>query len=393
MPPSFPVAPRPLPARGLVVAALLAAAPLAAPPARAAVTLAPFFGDHAVLQRDRPLPVWGRARPGERVAVRCGGAAAEAVAGPDGAWRVELPALAASSEPREMVVEGDNRLVVADVLVGDVWLCSGQSNMEWSLAGCDAPDDIAAADHPGIRHFRVPMHFAATPQRECGGEWQRCTPQHAPGFTAVGYAFARRVHQETGVPIGILLSSVGGTNIECWMSQETLLGTPELEPFAALMRASLEQHDRELRAALPALEAWSRAARVAEAEGKPVPLPPSLPPFPFGEQGHRPRCVTLHNGMIEPLVPLAIRGVLWYQGEGNAGGPGECAQYVAKQGALVADWRRFFRDPGLPFHFVQLAAWLEPTDDPAGGDGWAAFRDAQRLCLAIPGTGMASAID
>ncbi|MFM7251039.1 MAG: sialate O-acetylesterase [Planctomycetaceae bacterium] len=393
MPPSFPVAPRPLRACGLLVAALLAAAPLAALPARAAVTLAPFFGDHAVLQRDRPLPVWGRARPGERVAVRFGGAAAGTVAGPCGAWSVELPALPASSEPRDLVVAGEDTVVARDVVVGDVWLASGQSNMDWSLGGCDAPEEIAAAEHPGIRHFRVPMHFAATPQRECGGAWRRCTPEHAPGFSAVGYAFARRVHRDTGVPLGILLSSVGGTNIECWMRQETLLGTPELEPFAALMRASLETHDRELRAALPAMEAWTRAAREAEAKGRPVPLPPAIPPFPFGEQGHRPRCVTLHNGMIEPLLPLAIRGAIWYQGESNAGGPVECAQYVAKKRALVADWRRFFRDPGLPFHFVQLAAWLAPTDDPAGGDGWAAFRDAQRLCLAIPGTGMASAID
>lgn len=380
-------------ARALLVAAVLVAAAVATVPAAADVTLSRLFADHAVLQRDRPLPVWGRARPGEGVRVSIGGASAAGVAGPDGAWRVELPALAVSSEPQEMVVEGDNRVVVADVLVGDVWLCSGQSNMDWTMGGCEAPDDIAAADHPAIRHFRVAMNFASTPQTEVSGEWQRCIPAHAPGFTAVGYAFARRVHHETGVPIGILLSSVGGTNIECWMSQETLLGTPELEPFAALMRASLEQHDRDLRAALPAIEAWSRAARGAEAEGKPVPLPPSLPPFPFGEQAFRPRCVTLHNGMIAPLVPLAIRGVLWYQGEGNAGGPAECEQYIAKQRALVADWRRFFRDADLPFHFVQLASWLAPTDDPAGGDGWALFRDAQRRCLAVPGTGMASAID
>jgi len=375
--------------RALATAALA----LAAVPAMAEVTVGPLLSDRAVLQRDRSLPVWGRARPGERVRVALGPARGETVAAADGTWRVNLPAQPASTEPVEMTIEGDNRIVLRDVLLGDVWLASGQSNMDWGLGGCDAPEEIAAADFPLVRQFRVGMHFAAEPQEDLRGEWLACTPAHAPGFGAVSYAFARRLHRETGVPVGIVLSSVGGTNIECWMSQETLLGTPDLEPFAARMRESLAAHDRDLRAALPALEDWTRRAREAEGAGRPVPLPPAVPPFPFGEQAHRPRCVTLHNGMIRPLVPLALEGVIWYQGENNAGGPAECEQYIAMTRALVADWRRFFGDPDLPFYFVQLAAWQAPNDDPAGGDGWALFRDAQRRCLAIPGTGMASAID
>jgi sialate O-acetylesterase len=362
-------------------------------PAFAEVRLAAVFSDHAVLQRDVPLPIWGWAEPGEAVAVTLGSATAQAKAGEDGRWQATLPAQFASRTPLTLVAEGRNRVEIQDLLLGDVWLCGGQSNMEWSLGACNAPDDVRGADDPLIRQFGVELHFATTPQRDVRGRWTVCTPRTAAGFTAVGYHFARRVRQAVDVPIGLVRSCVGGTNIELWMAQDSLLQAPGLEAYAKMMRESLARHQQELAAAVPTLEAWTAAARRAMAAGAPLPMPPPVPEFPFGEKVARPRCVTLHNGMIAPLVPLRLKGAIWYQGENNAGGAEDGRQYVEKTRLMLADWRRWFGNDRLPFYFVQLAAWQKPSDRPEGGDGWAFIRDAQRHCLAIPHTGMAVAID
>ena len=360
---------------------------------QAEVQLAQVFTPHAVLQRDKPLPIWGWAEPGEKIAVTLGARQAEAVADKDGKWIVKLAAQAMSKAPLTLKVVGNNTVEVPDVLLGDVWLCSGQSNMEFSLGGCDAGADIRAADFPLIRQCGVALNFAQAPQKDVQGQWQVCSPQSVPGFSAVGFYFARKVQRETGVPIGLLRSCVGGTNIECWMSQATLLNTPELEPYAKLMRESLADYQKELAVALPEIEAWAARSRAAWKASEPIPLPPTWPEFPFGERRHRPRCVTLHNGMIAPLVPMSLKGVLWYQGENNAGGPFEGNQYIAKKRAMIADWRTWFGDPDLPFYFVQLAGWQKANENPSQVDGWAFFRDAQRRCLQIPKTGMASAVD
>lgn len=351
------------------------------------VVLSPLFSDHAVLQRDKPLPVWGTAEPGEKVAVSLGTQKGTGVAGPDGRWMVTLPAQPMSKEPLVLSVAGKNQLTRQDILLGDVWLCSGQSNMDWALGACDAPQDIAAADNPQIRHFRVGYNSSAVKVSEVQGTWAVAGPGTAAGFSAVGYYFGRKLQAETGVPIGLLTSSVGGTNIELWISQETLLGTSAIEPYAKQMRESLDTYQQQLRAALPALREWSEiAAKVPAAEK--LPLPPAWPDFPFSERVNRPRCVTLHNGMIAPLVPFSFRGAIWYQGESNA----DDALYVEKKRAMIEEWRRLFQNPQMPFYFVQLAAWLAPDENPAGG-GWGMIRDLQRQCLTIPHTGMASALD
>ena len=213
---------------------------------------------------------------------------------PQGKWLVRLGPQPVKKTPLSLRVTGSKTIELQNILLGDVWLCSGQSNMEFPLGACDAATDIQAADFPLIRHFGVDYHFAANPQSDVKGQWQICSPQQVPGFSAVGFYFARKVHGETGVPIGLLRSSVGGTNIECWMSQETLLNTPELEPFAKLMRESLADYQRQLAAALPEIEAWTARSRAAIQAGEPIPLPPTWPEFPFGEKMFRPRCVTPH---------------------------------------------------------------------------------------------------
>ena len=366
-----------------LLALLLLTSPLAAD-----VTLPAIFSDHAVLQRDKPLPVWGKAAPGERVEVSLGKSRGTATAGKDGRWQVVLDAQPLSADPLTLTVTGNNRVTCGDILLGDVWLCSGQSNMDWGLGGCEVPDDIAAADHPKIRHFRVAYNFASGPADDVTGNWAASTPGSVPGFSAVAYYFGRKVHAETGVPIGLLTSSVGGTNIELWMSQTSLLETPELAPYAVQMKESLTRYQQELVGILPAARAWADAGMAASKAGQPVPMPPAWPEYPFSERSMRPRCVTLHQGMIAPLVPMALRGALWYQGESNA----DDALYLEKKQTMINEWRQLFRDPKLPFYFVQLAAWQPADDNPAGG-GWGAIRDLQRRCLTIPHTGMASAID
>jgi len=353
------------------------------------VTLSPLFSDHAVLQRERPLPVWGWANPGQDVTVSLGDRKASTTCGKDGRWMVKFPPQAVSKQPLTLTVSGSNTITVRDVLIGDVWLCGGQSNMEWGLGGCDAADDIKAADFPLIRHFGVGYNFAVSPQTNVTGNWSVCDPASAPGFTAVGFYFCRKVHRETGIPIGLLRSCVGGTGIELWMSQETLMSTSALESYARQMRESLAQYQQELASALPRFERWAALAHAAQDAGLPIPLPPAWPEYPFGERAMRPRCVTLHNGMIAPLVPFPLRGAIWYQGENNAGD----RLYVDKKRAMLADWRKWFGDPELPFYFVQLAAWQNPDNEAGHTDDWAEIREQQLHCLRIPHTGMAMALD
>ncbi len=355
---------------------------------RADVRLAAIFSDHAVLQRDKPLPVWGSANPGEVVEVRLGREKASSPADEKGRWQVTLASQPLSTTPLTLTVSGHNQIARTDILLGDVWLCGGQSNMDLALGACQVPADIAAANHPMIRHFRVAYHFAIAPAADVQGAWTVCGPGTAPGFSAVGYYFARKVHAETGVPIGLLSSSLGGTNIELWISQAALLKTPGLETYAGQMRASLATYQEQLARILPAAREWVDQGSSAVRSGMPVPPPPAWPEFPFGDKVMRPRCVTLHNGMIAPLVPMALRGALWYQGENNA----DDALYLTKQRALIDEWRTLFHDPTLPFYFVQLAAWKIPDEQPAGG-GWGMIRELQRQCLEIPNTGMACTID
>lgn len=351
-------------------------------PVCADVRLPKIFGDGMVLQREKPIAVWGWADPGESVTVSFAEQTITTAANGDGRWRIELPPRRTDDTSREFVVRGKNTVTLKDVVIGDLWLCSGQSNMSISaghfFAVPEVKHDLAAARFPLIRHFGVQEHFADEIQDDVAGEWLTCTPQTASRFCAVGFYFARKVYAETGVPIGLIRSAKGSTTIELWLSQATLLNTPSLEPYAEKMRESLAQ--------------WEREKAAAVKEGK-RPDSPDYPPFPFGERVRRPRCVTLHNGMIAPLAGLAIRGMLWYQGEGNAGDVATSQRYLAALQALIAERRLLFRDESLPFYFVQLPAYRQPTDDPAGGDAWSFLRESQRRCLTVPHTGMAVTLD
>jgi len=331
---------------GFIVCAI--SAPFAS--ARADVKLASVFGDSMVLQRDLPVPVWGWADAGEAVTVTLGDQTKKTETKSDGKWRVTLDVLAANATGQSLTVQGKNTIALKDVLIGEVWICSGQSNMEWAVNGTlNAKEEVAAANHPQIRLFNVPGHHTSpVPKETCPGTWQVCAPDTVGGFSAVGYFFGRRLQQEVNVPIGLVGSNWGGTRIEPWTSPAGFQSVPELKAIADQVAA------------------YNKETKVT---------------------GTSPSAI--YNAMIHPLAPFAMRGAIWYQGESN-GGEGE--SYFHKTQALVNGWRKLF-NPDLAFYWVQLADFQKPNQNPAGGDGWAKIREAQRKALGIKHTGMAVIID
>jgi sialate O-acetylesterase len=367
-------------------------------PARADVKLSNLFGDHMVLQRGIPVSIWGQAEPGEQVTVTFAGASVGAAADAERNWRVVLPAMTESAEGRSLTVAGKNTVTLSDVLVGDVWVCSGQSNMEFTMGGCNAPEDIAAASCPSLRRIKLEHRALGSPNRDVPGRWDVCTPQSVPGFTAVGFYFARRIQKETDVPVGLIDDNWGGTRIEPWIPPAGFMQEPTLLGILTELKRRDQDYRKDLGKGLDAMAQWVAAAREALAQpGAPIPDQPRMPGNPLNDAGSP---TTLYNGMIHPVAGYGIRGAIWYQGESN-GGEGD--EYFAKMRALIGGWRTVWNQPPspgsgapggeFPFYFVQLANFQQPNDAPAGGDGWARIRMAQLKSLQIPKTGMAVAID
>ncbi len=359
---------------------------LAATAAQADVRMPGLFTDHMVLQRERAVPVWGWADPGEQVAVEFAGQRVTAVAGADGTWMAKLAPLKASAAPQELRVTGRNRVKIADVLVGDVWLGSGQSNMEFAMRDVEnSLDEIADANRPQIRLFQVPRNEKHQVADDVPAKWAVCTPQSVRDFSAVLYLYGREIQPAAGVPIGLIHSSVGGTRIELWTAPEGFAAVPE---FADAVKgiADAQRHYREqiLPQSLPVLEDWIRRTKAALAGGTRVPVAPDWPNHPrMGNGG-------LYVGMIHPLVPFSLRGFVWYQGEWNGG---ENDIYVKRMEALITGWRKVWGRDDLPFYYVQLARMPQKDSLPWQGDGLSPTREAQRRSLAIPHTGMAVIID
>ena len=345
-----------------------------------------------VLQRDRPVLLWGWGEPGEPIQVTFSGQSVRTATDRAGKWQVRLAPLPANATPQDLVVAGHNTVRVSDVLVGDVWLCSGQSNMAFGLGGCDADADIRSANFPAIRFLHYWERFAATPQDDIGASWQQVSPATAANCMAVAFYFARRVYQEVRVPLGLVACTVGGTEIECWMPPEAFR-TPTLRPIEQRLTAAVAQYEASLPSAVDAMERWLGTAKLALAQKKPVPPPPRYPVHPNEDRnGTWVRTESLFNGMVAPLIPLAIKGVLWYQGENNGE---ELEPYIEKQKALVESWRARWGYV-FPFYYVQLASWLKPSVQPSGDDvapRWQRCREAQRRSLSLPQTGMAVTID
>jgi len=354
---------------------------------RADVVLAPPFADHAVLQRGVPLPVWGSADPGEEVTVSFASRRRAVRADADGRWRVELPALEADATPAELVVTGKNRVVLRDVVVGDVWLASGQSNMEMALGWgrvANGKAEAAAAKFPLIREIKIAKAVADTPRSTARGEWRVCSPATAGNFSAVGYFFARELHRELQVPVGIINCSWGGALIEPWISAGALARDPGGVASLKRWQDTLDAYPANKARYEAALAAWEKAKAAAAAEGREFRA--KAPSAPVGP-GHQHTRSGLYNAMIHPLAPFALRGVLWYQGESNIGRHDE---YRTLLPTLIEDWRATFARPDLPFYWVQLPNYAGGN---ANGQEWARLREAQSQALRLPHTGQAVTID
>lgn len=367
--------------------------------ARGTVTPAPLFQDHAVLQCDQPQPVWGEAEPGEAVTIEFAGQHAGATAGRNGRWLVWLAPLKASARSADLVISGQNTVRVRDVLVGEVWLCSGQSNMEFPVSDPaiayfrldNAAAEVAAANHPLIRQFKVAHAVAESPAATVRGNWAVCSPATVGAFTAVGYFFARDLSARLGVPVGIINSSWGGTPVESWMSAEALASNPAFKVVAERWRKMLDDYPASKTVFDVTLSDWRKAESAAKTAGAEALAE-------FQKQNRRPRAprgpgdswtpAGLYNGMIAPLKPAAFRGVLWYQGESNAE---RASEYRALFGTMIAQWRRDWARGDFPFLFVQLANYGLPSD--ATKETYAFLREAQAQTLALPATGMAVTID
>jgi len=321
------------------------------------VRMPSIFGDNMVLQRGTALPIWGWAEPGEKITVEIAKQSATATADQSGRWMVKLKPLSAGG-PHELIVSGRNRLVFRNVMVGEVWICSGQSNMEWPVAASlNGSQEQAAANYPLIRLFTVKHKVSTTPQQDPEGKWDVCSPQTVGGFSGVGYFFGREIHKRLGVPVGLIQSAWGGTPAEAWTSRSVLEADPELKPIVERWDQALAQYPTAVERYKQQLADWEKSAAQAREKGEPEPKKPNPPEDPKTNPWLP---AGLYNGMICPLIPFAIRGVIWYQGESNAD---RAYQYRRLFPAMIKCWRKAWGKE-FPFLFVQLANFMEAKPEP-----------------------------
>jgi len=356
---------------GRAVLTLLAVA--AAQPLFADVKLAPIFGDNMVIQQNKPVSVRGTAVKGESVTVKFGGQEKTVTADENGNWLLKLDALKASAEPAGMTVAGANTIVLKNVVVGEVWLCSGQSNMAWPVSKVtNAKQETEAADFPLIRLN--------------GGSWQECGPKTVGRFSGTAYFFGRHLHRELKAPIGLINRSRGGTPIEYWTPHEELMKVPYAKEMyekcnSEAAKAEMAERQKALQKWRQELQAWRKAKKEGRAAGKPPARPAGGPGIEHGVYaGDRPG--NLYRAHIVPLIPFTIRGVIWYQGERNARVPGGSLAYRDLLPNMIRSWREAFVQRELPFLFVQLP-------DNAGGQTWELIRESMLRSLKVPNTGMA----
>jgi sialate O-acetylesterase len=348
---------------------------------QAAVKLPSFFSDHMVLQRGIPVRIWGSADAGESVRLELEGQSVAVKAGDDGKWVAWLRPLTAAG-PLDLTVTGSNTIAIHDVLVGEVWLGSGQSNMEFATNNAiNRDEELAHADYPMIRLFKVKRVVAEQPADDVTGSWQLCSGQTVKSFSAVEYFFGRHLHERLAVPVGLIESDWGGTPAQSWISHQAIETDPSLQyvldewdKVLANYPAARERYDRQL-------ETWNQAVAAAKAAGK---TPPNRPGAPAGP-GHQNTPGGLYNGMIAPLAGYGMRGAIWYQGESNAN---EAHAWLYRRlfPAMIQDWRNRWGVGDFPFYFVQLANYKSNA-------WWPVLRESQTDTLRLANTAMAVTID
>ncbi|QEL20279.1 sialate O-acetylesterase [Limnoglobus roseus] len=365
---------------------LTCAAGVLSPVVRAEVKLHPMFSDHMVLQQKTETTVWGTATPNADVSVglmQTGGDKAVDVllkAGADGKWVAKLPPQKAGTGYTLTAQSGGTTVTLKDVAVGEVWLCSGQSNMEWMVKQLNkdgqAKKVADAATNKNIRLFTVPNRPSAKPEADfpvskTEGLWLECNPENVMNFSAVGYFFGRDIQNDLKVPVGLIASDWGGTSCQSWTSREALTANSDLKYYVEQFDTAMKGYDpaKADESYKAAMEKWKAAADKAKADGKQAPTAPRKQSNP----GSGPTTTTLFNGMIAPITHYAIKGAIWYQGESNAG---RAAEYYTLFPAMITDWRKQW-GYDFPFFAVQLAPYKGATNGPAGGLDYAELRDAQ----------------
>jgi sialate O-acetylesterase len=348
--------------------------------ASAELKMSSIFGDHMVLQQKAPIRVWGWTKPGQDVTVQLGRNSTSAKADADGRFEVALDPMDAGG-PYVMTVTADEERTFTDVLIGEVWICSGQSNMQWPVsASNDADLEAMTAKFPNLRLITVPQVGTQEPQNDFNGDWHICTPDTVPGFSAVGYFFGRQLQQTLDVPVGLIDNAWGGSSAEAWVRRDLLEGKEIYGPLMDRWQntEATYNHEEAVARYQAALAKWQETK-----EGR----RPRAPGNPLVGQ-HRP--ANLYNGVLYPTIGYTIKGVIWYQGESNAG---RAYQYRDLFPLMIQNWRDEWKQGDFPFYWVQLADFRAESPEPAASD-WAELREAQTMTMSkLPNTGEAVIVD
>ncbi len=360
-----------------------------APASRAELRLPAIIGDHMVLQQMQANPIWGWDTPGTKVSVAFAGESKSAQAGQDGRWTVKLGAAPANATPQTLTISGSEKREIQDVLVGEVWMCSGQSNMGFTLSQ-DWNGDIeaAASKLPNLRLIKVPQVGTQELQDDFKGEWKASAPESAITFSAVGFLFGRYLHEILGVPVGLIDNAWGGSAAEAWVRRESL----EKDPRFKLLLDNTAKRETEMQSEKAkadyetALTKWQEVASKARAENKPVPRAPLAPLSWLTGNG---RAGNIFNGVLHPTLGYGIKGVVWYQGETNAS---HAYEYGELFPFLIEQWRKEWNQGDFPFYWVQLADFKPEQPEP-GESEWAELRESQTKTMKLPNTGQAVIVD
>jgi sialate O-acetylesterase len=358
---------------------------------QAELKLPAIIGDNMVLQQKHANPIWGWDTPGTKVTVSFAGQSKTSKAGPDGRWSVTLDPVPANAQPAKITIQGSSTRDLSDVLVGEVWLCSGQSNMQWTVSSSwDSDLEIATAKFPNIRLITVPQVGTQEPQSDFKGSWQPCSPATVGDFSAVGFFYGRVLHQMLDVPIGLIDNAWGGSAAEAWVRRDLLETNPH---FKTLMDGWVIK-EKDLSSAETkakydtALANWKTKAAEAKAAGKPFTVRAPQGPEQILSGQHRPG--NLYNGVLLPVMGYGIKGAIWYQGESNAD---RAAEYAHLFPFMIEHWRKEWKQGDFPFYWVQLADFKAEVPSPSDS-AWAELRESQtKTQHAIKNGGQAVIID
>ena len=362
------------------ILALALALPFAA---RAELKLPSVISDHMVLQQKQTNPIWGWDTPGTKVSVTFAGKTYTGDADKDGKWTVKLDPQAANAKPQAMTIKGTDTKQLEDILIGEVWMCSGQSNMGFTLSSDWNGDlEALASHHPQLRLFKVPLVGTQELKTDINAKWEETTPQTSPGFTACGFLFGRYLHEILGVPVGLIGNAWGGSSAEAWVRRSTIESDPRFKDLIDQWKNTEATYDHaKVKAAYETdVAKWNEAVKAAKAAGKPAPAPPRAPQDTMAGQ-HRPG--NIFAGMLNPTLGYGMKGVVWYQGESNAG---RAWQYRNLFPFMIEQWRKEWKQGDFSFYWVQLADFKAQQPNPGDSD-WAELREAQTLTMKLPNTG------